>query len=54
MTFQFRTIYNIDELEDDLCFVDPFGGNWWYCIACNEVFWSGWLDAFSGYCGCDQ
>ena len=50
MNWNFRTLLHPHEQEDDLSFVDPFWGNWWYCIACNEVFYSSYSDAFSGYC----
>ena len=40
---------NLSYVLDDPCWYTPHGA-WWLCIECEEVFWSGNLEPFSGYC----
>ncbi len=37
----------VDDREEYGFFVPTL---WWTCIACEEIFFSDWLDSFSGYC----
>ena len=49
MNLDNATMMPLSQILDDPCWY-TWHGAWWLCINCDEVFWSGDFDSFSGYC----